>query len=108
VLGRGDPVGVDGPGVDRVDLPAPREQEALGERPALLDDRGLATNVEYWSAVVLDRASVPQDLFTALFACARSAGWSAHVLEQRRTGRLVRPTAVYVGPEHRTLELTSR
>ena len=65
----------------------------LEELRARKPDRVLATNVEYWSAVVLDRASVPQDLFTALFACARSAGWSAHVLEQRRTGRLVRPTA---------------
>ena len=97
------------------ELDAPRfeaaealERAALEELRARKPDRVLATNVEYWSAVVLDRASVPQDLFTALFACARSAGWSAHVLEQRRTGRLVRPTAVYVGPEHRTLELMSR
>jgi citrate synthase len=96
------------------ELDAPRfeaaealERAALEELRARKPDRVLATNVEYWSAVVLDRASVPQDLFTALFACARSAGWSAHVLEQRRTGRLVRPTAVYVGPEWRTLELTS-
>jgi citrate synthase len=67
----------------------------------------LATNVEFWSAVVLDRARVPQDLFTALFACARSAGWSAHILEQHRTGRLVRPSAVYVGPPERTLEVSA-
>jgi citrate synthase len=92
----------------RFDAAEALERAALEELRARKPDRVLATNVEYWSAVVLDRASVPQDLFTALFACARSAGWSAHVLEQRRTGRLVRPTAVYVGPAHRTLELTSR
>ena len=92
----------------RFDAAEALERAALEELRARKPDRVLATNVEYWSAVVLDRASVPQDLFTALFACARSAGWSAHVLEQRRTGRLVRPTAVYVGPEHRTLELMSR
>ena len=92
----------------RFDAAEALERAALEELRARKPDRVLATNVEYWSAVVLDRANVPQDLFTALFACARSAGWSAHVLEQRRTGRLVRPTAVYVGPEHRTLEVMSR
>ena len=60
-------------------------------------DRVLATNVEFWSAVVLDLAEVPPDLFTPMFTCARVAGWSAHILEQKREGRLIRPTAKYVG-----------
>ena len=47
-------------------------------------DRVLATNVEFWSAVVLDLAEVPPDLFTPMFTCARVAGWSAHILEQKR------------------------
>jgi citrate synthase len=63
----------------------------------------LATNVEFWSAVVLDYAGVPADLFTPMFACARVAGWSAHILEQKKTGRLFRPSARYVGPAERTL-----
>ena len=58
----------------------------------------LATNVEFWSAVVLDFADVPPALFTPLFTCARTAGWSAHIIEQKREGRLIRPTAKYVGP----------
>lgn len=73
---------------------------ALAERRP---DRVLATNVEFWSAVVLDCAAVPPELFTPLFVCARTAGWSAHVLEQKREGRLIRPTARYTGEPPRAL-----
>ena len=62
------------------------------------------TNVEYWSAVVLDVAGVPPDLAPAMFACSRTAGWSAHVLEQKRLGVLIRPSAKYVGPSARSLQ----
>ena len=72
--------------------------------PCAQPDRVLATNVEFWSAVVLDFAEVPPDLFTPLFTCARVAGWSAHILEQKREGRLIRPTAKYVGPGPRAVE----
>jgi citrate synthase len=74
------------------------EQAALAELQARRPDRVLATNVEFWSAVVLDSAAVPSNLFTPMFTCARVAGWSAHVLEQKREARLIRPTAKYVGP----------
>ena len=66
-------------------------------------DRVLATNVEFWSAVVLDFAEVPPELFTSMFTCARTAGWSAHIMEQKREARLIRPTAKYVGPPPRPL-----
>jgi citrate synthase len=62
------------------------------------------TNVEYWSAVVLDVAGVPPELAPAMFACSRTAGWSAHILEQKRLGVLVRPSAKYVGPGARSLQ----
>ncbi len=61
------------------------------------------TNVEFWSAIVLDIADVPPTLAPAMFACSRTAGWSAHVLEQKRLGVLVRPSAKYVGPGSRSL-----
>jgi citrate synthase len=73
------------------------EQAALAELQARRPDRVLATNVEFWSAVVLDMAEVPPELFTPLFTCARVAGWSAHILEQKREAKLIRPTAKYVG-----------
>ncbi len=79
------------------------EQAALAELHARKPDRVLATNVEFWSAVVLDTAAVPPELFTSMFSCARVAGWSAHILEQKREGRLIRPTANYVGPAPRPL-----
>ncbi len=62
------------------------------------------TNVEYWSAVVLDVAEVPPALAPAMFACSRTAGWSAHILEQKRLGVLVRPSARYTGPSARSLQ----
>jgi citrate synthase len=57
----------------------------------------LETNVEFWAAIILDFAEVPAPLFTSMFTAARTAGWSAHILEQKRTGRLIRPSARYVG-----------
>jgi citrate synthase len=75
--------------------------ELLQER---YPDRVLATNVEYYSAVVLDVAEIPPPLAPAMFGCSRVAGWSAHILEQKRTGRLFRPSARYVGPAARSLE----
>jgi citrate synthase len=74
------------------------EAAALAELKARKPDRVLATNVEFWSAVVLDLAEVPAHLFTSMFTCARTAGWAAHILEQKREQRLIRPTAKYVGP----------
>jgi citrate synthase len=57
--------------------------------------------VEFWAAIVLDFAEVPAPILPAMFTCARTAGWAAHILEQKRTGRLVRPSARYVGPAAR-------
>ena len=79
------------------------ERAALEELRRRKPDRVLATNVEFWSAVVLDVAEIPPPLTPAMFACARVAGWAAHILEQKRTGRLVRPSAKYVGPSARSL-----
>jgi len=83
------------------------EQAALEELAARHPERVLATNVEFWSGVVLDIADIPPALLPALFACARVAGWSAHILEQLRTGRLIRPSAKYVGPAPRSITATS-
>ena len=90
-------------GSPRVEVAEALEQAALAELHARKPDRVLATNVEFWSAVVLDFAEVPPELFTPMFTCARTAGWSAHILEQKREGRLIRPTAKYVGPGARPL-----
>jgi citrate synthase len=61
--------------------------------------RALEANVEFYTAVLLDAIGIPRALFTACFAMARTAGWLAHVEEERRRGRLIRPDARYVGPE---------
>jgi citrate synthase len=90
-------------GAPRVEVAEALEKAALAELQARRPDRVLATNVEFWSAVVLDFAEVPASLFTSMFTCARTAGWSAHIMEQKREGRLIRPTAKYVGPAPRPL-----
>jgi citrate synthase len=79
------------------------ERAALAALQERHPERVLATNVEYYSAVVLDIAEIPPPLAPAMFACSRVAGWSAHILEQKRTGKLFRPSARYVGPGERTL-----
>ncbi len=88
-------------GAPRYEVAAALEEAALAELHARRPDRVLATNVEYWAAIVLDFAEVPARMFTAMFTCARTAGWSAHILEQKGTGRLIRPSADYVGPKAR-------
>src|SRR5690348_15233472 len=90
-------------GSPRAEIAERLEAAALAELQARKPDRVLATNVEFWSAVVLDHAQVPPALFTPLFTCARTAGWSAHILEQKRESRLIRPSARYVGEPPRAL-----
>ncbi|MSO95604.1 MAG: citrate synthase 2 [Thermoleophilia bacterium] len=90
-------------GSPRYEVAEELERAALAELQARKPDRVLATNVEFWSAVVLDVAEVPAKLSPAMFACSRTAGWSAHIMEQKRLGRLVRPAARYVGPGPRPL-----
>ena len=61
----------------------------------------LYINVDFYSASLLRYLGVPPELFTTMFACARLAGWSAHVMEQMADNRLIRPLALYVGPRDR-------
>src|SRR3954465_8896504 len=82
----------------RYEVAAALEEAALAELRERRPDRVLETNVELWAAVVLDFAQVPANMFTSMFTCARTAGWSAHILEQKKTGRLIRPSAIYTGP----------
>lgn len=88
---------------DRTFLELARDVEETGirilqeERP----DRKLYTNVEFYSAIVMDSVGLPADLFTATFAASRSVGWSANVLEQVANNRLIRPETEYTGPRDR-------
>ena len=91
-------------GAPRFEVAEALEKAALEELHNRRPDRVLATNVEFWAAIVLDFAEVPAHMFTSMFTCARTAGWSAHILEQKRTGRLVRPSARYIGPGPRGLD----
>jgi citrate synthase len=85
---------------DGADLPFASEVEAY-IRQALRrknPDRPLETNVEFFTAILLDALAIPRQAFTPIFAVARCAGWTAHAREQQRTGRLIRPSSAYVGP----------
>lgn len=88
----------------RYEVAAALEQAALAELRERRPDRAIETNVEFWAAVILDFAGVPAEMMPAMFTCGRTAGWCAHILEQKRLGKLVRPAAVYTGPAARDLE----
>lgn len=83
---------------ERYEVAAAVEEAALAELRERRPDRPIETNVEFWAAVILDFAQVPPSMMPAMFTSARTAGWAAHILEQKRTGKLVRPSASYVGP----------
>lgn len=86
----------------RYGLAAEIEKVAVERLRERFPHRPVATNLEFWAAVLLDATGLPADMFTSVFACARSAGWSAHILEQREVGRTIRPVAHYDGhpPRH--------
>jgi citrate synthase len=88
-------------GAARYEAARALEQAALDELRERRPDRPIETNVEFWAAVILDFAEVPPHMMPAMFTCARTGGWSAHIMEQKQTGRLVRPSARYVGPAPR-------
>ncbi|MER5674936.1 citrate synthase 2 [Pseudonocardia alni] len=85
-------------GAPRYQVAAELERTALAVLRERRPDRPIETNVEFWAAVILDFAEVPPHMMPAMFTSARTAGWSAHVMEQKREGKLVRPSAQYIGP----------
>jgi len=87
-------LGADNP---KVKLAESIESAALAALRKAKPDRLLDTNVEFYTAVLLDAIGIHRTLFTPLFATGRAPGWCAHVLEQQRTGKLIRPSSRYVG-----------
>ena len=87
-------------GAPRFEVAEALEKAALEELHARRPDRVLATNVEFWSAVVLDFAEVPAHMFTSMFTCARVAGWSAHILEQKKLRATGPPVGHLRRPRH--------
>ncbi|POF33003.1 citrate synthase/methylcitrate synthase [Roseibium marinum] len=83
----------------KVKLAEDIEAAALAALKRAKPDRPLETNVEFYTAVLLDAIGIDRTLFTPLFAVGRTPGWCAHVLEQQQTGKLIRPSSLYVGPE---------
>ncbi len=75
------------------------EAEALALLAEKKPLRPLQTNVEFYTALVLEAVGFPRESFTNVFAAGRMGGWTAHVLEQERLGKLIRPQSRYVGPQ---------
>ncbi len=75
------------------------EEYAIQELNRRKPDRRIYTNVEFYSAAVLNSVGLPRDLFPSTFAISRTAGWTAHTLEQMIGNRLIRPQSEYTGPQ---------
>lgn len=90
---------VEGEGEGRLALARAVEQAALAVLARLKSGRRLDVNVEFYTALLLERLGIARAGFTAVFAASRVAGWLAHAQEQQQGGGLIRPDARYVGPE---------
>lgn len=75
-------------------------EKAIKVQEIVLDRKGLYINVDFFSAPLYTAMGIPRDTFTPIFAASRSAGWTAHVLEQQDNNRLIRPTSEYIGERH--------
>ncbi len=74
------------------------EAEILATLAELKPDRPLPSNVEFYAGVIMESVGLPRTLFTPTFAVSRTIGWCAHAVEQAAAGKLIRPSARYVGP----------
>ncbi|MGE0154120.1 MAG: citrate synthase/methylcitrate synthase [Reyranellaceae bacterium] len=82
----------------RLRFAAEVEAGAIATLRRLKPGQRLDTNVEFYTALVLEAVGLPREAFTAVFAVGRAAGWCAHILEQEQTGRIIRPQSRYIGP----------
>jgi len=85
-------------GGEQVDFAQHVEATALRVLNELKPGRRLYTNVEFYAGVVMNSAGIPRDMFTPTFACSRTVGWTAAIAEQAANNRLIRPSALYIGP----------
>ncbi|MCA1396657.1 citrate/2-methylcitrate synthase [Bradyrhizobium sp. BRP56] len=82
----------------RLRFAAEFERLALAALARQRPDKTLQPNLEIYAALLLEACGIPPDAFTPTFATARAVGWLAHAMEQRATGRMLRPTSRYIGP----------